>query len=302
MIDKSNPYYIAYHREKKARVEVEQLLEDYTRQVYEKNMLLEQQIKQIKNQQQSLIQQEKLALLGTLAAGVAHEINNPLAFVISNVTTLNSYVNDLIEVIPKEQLSQSDQNTINFITEDLPELITDNDQGFFRIKDIVKNLLFFARTDSEELTEIDLSGAIDMAVKLLGPKLKNIQVKQELCKVPKIRFNSGELNQVLVNILVNAIQACEQPANNSAIITIKLAQHDGMIQLNIIDNGCGMSPEVQQRMFDAFYTNKPVGTGTGIGMSIVLQILKQHNATIDVQSELDKGTIIKIGFNLSAPI
>ena len=147
-----------------------------------------------------------------------------------------------------------------------------------------------------------MSGAIDMAVKLLGPKLKNIQVKQELCKVPKIRFNSGELNQVLVNILVNAIQACEQSANNSAIITIKLAQHDGMIQLNIIDNGCGMSPEVQQRMFDAFYTNKPVGTGTGIGMSIVLQILKQHNATIDVQSELDKGTIIKIGFNLSAPI
>lgn len=207
MTDKSNPYYIAYIREKKARAEIEQMLEDYTRQVYEKNVLLEQQIEQIKNQQQSLIQQEKLALLGSLAAGVAHEINNPLAFVISNVTTLNSYIADLLRVIRKDQLTDPDKHNIEFIIEDLPELISDTDQGFFRIKDIVKNLLFFARTDTEQITEIVLCNAIEMAVKLLGPKLKNIHIKQELSQVSNVQFNTGEINQVLVNILINAIQA-----------------------------------------------------------------------------------------------
>ncbi|MGI2169930.1 sensor histidine kinase [Shewanella sp. MF05960] len=296
MTDKSNPYYIAYIREKKARAEIEQMLEDYTRQVYEKNVLLEQQIEQIKNQQQSLIQQEKLALLGSLAAGVAHEINNPLAFVISNVTTLNSYVADLLEIVPNAPVNDAQKHNIDFITEDLPELITDTDQGFYRIKDIVKNLLFFARTDTEQITDINLYDAIEMAVKLLGPKLKDVLVKQELIRVANIRFNSGELNQVLVNILVNAIQACEQSNNNAGIVSIKLTQCDDIIKLNIIDNGCGMTPEVKQRMFDAFYTTKPIGTGTGIGMSIVLQILQQQNASVDVQSEVGKGTDVQITF------
>ncbi|WP_282109723.1 sensor histidine kinase [Shewanella algicola] len=297
MTDKSNPYYVAYIREKKARAEIEQMLEDYTRQVYEKNVLLEQQIEQIKNQQQSLIQQEKLALLGSLAAGVAHEINNPLAFVISNVTTLNSYVADLLAVVPNAQLNAAERHNIDFITEDLPELISDTDQGFYRIKDIVKNLLFFARTDTEQMIDIDLCDAIEMAVKLLGPKLKDVFVKQQLNPVDNIRFNSGELNQVLVNILVNAIQACEQQNNDAGMITITLSQHDHTIKLNIIDNGCGMPPEVKQRMFDAFYTTKPIGTGTGIGMSIVLQILQQQNAGVEVQSEVGKGTNVQITFN-----
>ncbi|WP_445777808.1 sensor histidine kinase [Shewanella sp.] len=297
MTDESNPYYIAYIREKKARAEIEQMLEDYTRQVYEKNVLLEQQIEQIKNQQQSLIQQEKLALLGSLAAGVAHEINNPLAFVISNVTTLNSYIADLLSVIRKDQLTDPDKHNIEFIIEDLPELLSDTDQGFFRIKDIVKNLLFFARTDTEQITEIVLCNAIEMAVKLLGPKLKNIQIKQELSQVSNVQFNTGEINQVLVNILVNAIQACEESNTDDPIITIKLVQDNDKIKLNIIDNGCGMTSEVKQRMFDAFYTTKPIGTGTGIGMSIVLQILQQQKAQIEVQSEVGKGTDVQITFN-----
>jgi signal transduction histidine kinase len=297
MTDKSNPYYIAYIREKKARAEIEQMLEDYTRQVYEKNVLLEQQIEQIKNQQQSLIQQEKLALLGTLAAGVAHEINNPLAFVISNVTTLNSYIADLLRVIRKDQLTDPDKHNIEFIIEDLPEMISDTDQGFFRIKDIVKNLLFFARTDTEQITEIVLCNSIEMAVKLLGPKLKNIHIKQEFSEVSNVRFNTGEINQVLVNILVNAIQAFEESNTDDPIITIKLAQDNDKIKLNIIDNGCGMTSEVKQRMFDAFYTTKAIGTGTGIGMSIVLQILQQQKSQIEVQSEVGKGTDVQITFN-----
>jgi two-component system NtrC family sensor kinase len=299
MTDKPDPYLAAYQREKKARIEVEQLLEDSIRQLYERNVLLESQIVQIKNQQKSLIQQEKLALLGTLAAGVAHEINNPLAFVSSNVTTLNSYVSDLLNVIPKDSLNEADTRNINFIISDLPELASDTEHGLVRIKDIVKNLLFFARTDVDQLSEVDLLFAVEIALKLLGPKLKNVLVTQNLQPVSKIIFNSGELNQVLINILVNAIQACEHMSNHTSKICVDLTQVDDGILLNVTDNGCGMSEEVQQRIFDAFYTTKPVGTGTGIGMSIVLQILEQHDAKIVVKSELNKGTSIKIYFPIS---
>lgn len=299
MTDKPDPYLAAYQREKKARIEVEQLLEDSIRQLYERNVLLESQIVQIKNQQKSLIQQEKLALLGTLAAGVAHEINNPLAFVSSNVTTLNAYVSDLLNVIPKDSLNEADTRNINFIMSDLPELISDTEHGLVRIKDIVKNLLFFARTDADQLSEVDLLLAVEIALKLLGPKLKNVLVTQNLQPVPKIIFNSGELNQVLINILVNAIQACEYMSNHTSKIGVELTQVNDEILLNVTDNGCGMSEEVQQRIFDAFYTTKPVGTGTGIGMSIVLQILEQHDAKIVVKSELNKGTSIQIYFPIS---
>ncbi|MEO3682220.1 ATP-binding protein [Shewanella vesiculosa] len=299
MTDKPDPYLAAYQREKKARIEVEQLLEDSIRQLYERNVLLESQIVQIKNQQKSLIQQEKLALLGTLAAGVAHEINNPLAFVSSNVTTLNAYVSDLLNVIPKDSLNEADTRNINFIMSDLPELISDTEHGLVRIKDIVKNLLFFARTDADQLSEVDLLLAVEIALKLLGPKLKNVLVTQNLQPVPKIIFNSGELNQVLINILVNAIQACEYMSNHTSKIGVDLTQVNDEILLNVTDNGCGMSEEVQQRIFDAFYTTKPVGTGTGIGMSIVLQILEQHDAKIVVKSELNKGTSIQIYFPIS---
>lgn len=299
MTDKPDPYLAAYQREKKARIEVEQLLEDSIRQLYERNVLLESQIVQIKNQQKSLIQQEKLALLGTLAAGVAHEINNPLAFVSSNVTTLNAYVSDLLNVIPKDSLNDADTRNINFIMSDLPELISDTEHGLVRIKDIVKNLLFFARTDADQLSEVDLLLAVEIALKLLGPKLKNVLVTQNLQPVPKIIFNSGELNQVLINILVNAIQACEYMTNHTSKIGVDLTQVNDEILLNVTDNGCGMSEEVQQRIFDAFYTTKPVGTGTGIGMSIVLQILEQHDAKIVVKSELNKGTSIQIYFPIS---
>ncbi|MBB1476326.1 sensor histidine kinase [Shewanella sp. SG41-3] len=299
MTDKPDPYLAAYQREKKARIEVEQLLEDSIRQLYERNVLLESQIVQIKNQQKSLIQQEKLALLGTIAAGVAHEINNPLAFVSSNVTTLNAYVSDLLNVIPKDSLNEADTRNINFIMSDLPELISDTEHGLVRIKDIVKNLLFFARTDADQLSEVDLLLAVEIALKLLGPKLKNVLVTQNLQPVPKIIFNSGELNQVLINILVNAIQACEYMTNHTSKIGVDLTQVNDEILLNVTDNGCGMSEEVQQRIFDAFYTTKPVGTGTGIGMSIVLQILEQHDAKIVVKSELNKGTSIQIYFPIS---
>ncbi|WP_445428957.1 sensor histidine kinase [Alishewanella sp. HL-SH05] len=299
MDDVSNPYYVAYMREKKARREVEQLLEDSTRQLYKKNKLLEQQLLKIQQQQQSIVQQEKLATLGTLAAGVAHEINNPLAFVISNVDTLSSYTSELLNANIHPEQNSIAPSTLEMIAEDFPELITDTVQGLTRIKDIVRNLLFFARTDTELMSDMQLRDALELALKLLGPKLKNVLLTQQLDTVTTIPFNSGELNQVLINILVNAIQACESKPEKASKINVLLTQNTTHIILCIKDNGCGMDEETLTKMYDAFYTTKPVGTGTGMGMSIVLQILKQHNCEIDVQSELNIGTVVTLKFPIS---
>lgn len=296
MSDESNPYFIAYKREKQGRQEVEQLLEDSTRQLYEKNQLLEQQIVHIQNQQQSMIQQEKLATLGTLAAGVAHEINNPLAFVTSNMNTLANYTNELLDALTENNHPGIPQHKLTFIAEDLPELMSDTSKGLLRIKDIVRNLLFFARTDSELVADLQLADAVQLALKLLTSKLKNVVLKQHIAAVPTIQFNAGELNQVLINIIVNAIHACEAIPERTAEITVTLSHHAKEIILCIKDNGCGMTKYTLSKLYDAFYTTKPPGSGTGIGMPIVLKILQQHNCSINVQSAVNQGTTVNLHF------
>lgn len=296
MSDQDNPYYTAYLREKRARVEVEILLEDSTRQLYEKNLQLQAQILQIQQQQQSLIQQEKLATLGVIAAGVAHEINNPLAFIISNVQTLTSYSHSMLTALDEQHAAKVDEAELKYIQSDLMPLITDTVEGLHRITDITKKLLFFARTDMVGTSEVCLQEAVEFALKLLKPKLKQVRLSTSFAKASAIQFNASELNQVLINIIVNAIQACEEVPARQAFITIATEQTDTALILKITDNGCGISEDTRAKMFDAFYTTKAVGTGTGVGLSIVLQILQQHQCSIEVQSQLGEGTEILISF------
>jgi two-component system NtrC family sensor kinase len=298
MTDKDNPFFIAYQREKRARVEVEILLEDSTRQLYEKNMQLQAQILQIQHQQQSLIHQEKLATLGIIAAGVAHEINNPLAYIISNIETLTNYSRTMLTAVDNEQRTPVDSRELEYIKTDLMPLIDDTTEGLNRITDITKKLLFFARTDVTGSSEICLQDAVDFSLKLLKTRLKLVQLSTSFMASSAIQFNASELNQVLVNLMVNAIQACEEMPTRKAIIHISTEQTEAEVILRIADNGCGISEDTRAKMFDAFYTTKPVGTGTGVGLSIVLQILQQHQCTIDVQSQLQEGSIISIHFPL----
>ena len=296
MDDKDNPFYIAYMREKRARIEVETLLEDSTRQLYEKNLQLQAQIAQIQQQQQSLIQQEKLATLGIVAAGVAHEINNPLAYIISNLETLTSYGRTMLAALDVKPQEPVDMRELDYIKTDVMPLIDDTTEGLSRITDITKKLLFFARTDIVGNSEICLQEAVEFSLKLLKTRLKQVRLSTSFAQVPTIQFNASELNQVLVNIIVNAIQACEEVPTRLATIHITTEQTDAAVVLRVADNGCGISDDTRSKMFDAFYTTKPVGTGTGVGLSIVLQILNQHRCSIDVQSELGEGTEIAIYF------
>lgn len=300
MTDSSNPYYVAYLREKQARIEVEQLLEVSTRLLYEKNQLLEQQIAQIRQQQQSVIKQEKLALLGTLAAGVAHEINNPLAFILSNIDTFGAYGHILLQALQQSPFNPTLPARVNVIAQDLPELIADTSQGLLRIKDIVNNLLFFARADTEAPSEVQLADAVEFTLQLLQPMLHQTELQKDYQPTPAILFHLNELNQVLLNIIVNAVQACEAVPDRPGQIRLRIHQAEQQLILRISDNGCGMSEDTMHRMFDAFFTTKTVGTGTGVGMAIVWQTLQQHDCQIDVHSELGQGTDIEIRFPLPA--
>lgn len=299
MDDKDNPFYLAYMREKRARVEVETLLEDSTRQLYEKNLQLQTQIQQIQQQQQSLIQQEKLATLGIVAAGVAHEINNPLAYIISNLETLSSYGRTMLLALAGDPQTDADLRELDYIKTDLMPLIDDTTEGLSRITDITKKLLFFARTDIVGNSEICLQEAVEFSLKLLKTRLKQVRLTTKFVAGSTIQFNASELNQVLVNIIVNAIQACEEVPTRQANLQITTEQTEAAVILRVADNGCGISEDTRARMFDAFYTTKPVGTGTGVGLSIVLQILNQHQCSIDVQSVLGEGTEISIYFPLN---
>lgn len=314
MLDDLELYKRAFERERAARKAAEQVVEDTTRELYRKNQKLEDSLQQLREQQRVLVQNEKLATLGTLAAGIAHEINNPMAFVHANLGSLSEYIGPYQELVamlrealelPFDQQAAAKQKIaqliksadLEFFEEELPELMEDTREGLERVRAIIMNLRSFARTHTQEREAADIVAGLKSTLKLLNSQFRTeVTVQEEYQPLPMVICNISEINQVFLNLLVNAGHALE--GRSGGTIRIATSVVEKSVKIVISDNGTGMSDEVKEQIFVPFFTTKPVGKGTGMGMSIAYGIVADHGGKIDVDSTLGEGTT----FSITLPI
>ncbi|CSB50891.1 sensor histidine kinase [Vibrio cholerae] len=273
-------------------------------------------IKKLEDAQGQLIQSEKMASIGQLSAGIAHEINNPVGFITSNLQTLSDYFNSLEKVLKSitQTIGQSKDTALNeacqkilkqgqvdFILEDTAELITESLEGSSRVMSIVKNLKEFSHVDRSEWSYANLENCIESTLKIINNEIKyNITLeKHYAANVPDVFCQPMQINQVLLNILVNASHAIK--GEGTITITLQSAGDD-FVEIHIRDTGCGIPEEIRERIFEPFFTTKPVGSGTGLGLSVSYGIINKHNGTISVTSEVGKGSefTIRLPVNPSA--
>ncbi len=251
--------------------------------------------------QGQLLQSEKMAAVGQLAAGVAHEINNPIGFISSNLNSLEKYLQQLFAVIqayeqagpaPNEAVQAARaQSDIEFLRQDIPELLRESSEGLARVKTIVSGLRDFSRADDGQWLEADLNHGLESALSMVWNEVKyKAEVVRDLGPLPQVPCIAAQLNQVFVNLLVNAAQAID----GKGIITLRSRAQGDEVWLEIADNGRGMSAEVQKRIFEPFYTTKAVGKGTGLGLSISWEIVSRHHGRIEVQSAPGAGSCFRI--------
>ena len=274
---------------------------------------LKDQSDRIDTTQNQLIQSEKLAALGQLAAGVAHEINNPIGFVSSNMNLVSRYISKINEEF--ESLREhcdadpSGAGTLLFATwsagsklEDyltgLNDLTCESKEGLSRVRDIVKDLKDYSHTGEMKFERVDINNLIKSSVNLLRNEIKyKAEVVLELSDNTLVECIVSQLGQVIVNIIVNACHAIDSFGK----ITIKTEQTGSSLNVSITDTGKGMSQEVVKRIFDPFYTTKAVGKGTGIGLAITRSIVERHSGTIEVATVVGEGTTFTVRIPLTQP-
>lgn len=274
---------------------------------------LEQSNSHLKETQGQLVQSAKMASLGQLVAGVAHELNNPIGFIYSNMTHLREYSNQLLELIdcteknPSVLAQLKKEYDLDYIRKDLPKLIASCEEGARRTKEIVIGLRNFSRIEEKTHQPTDLHLALDNTLNLLNSEYKNrIEVKKTYGELPKVTCNPTQINQVFMNILSNAAQAIE--GKGTVWITTQShpdpnTEEKQEVSISIQDSGVGVPEESLQKIFDPFYTTKAVGQGTGLGLAISYGIINAHGGTIQVTSKLGAGTefVITLPTNNSRP-
>ncbi len=273
--------------------------------------------------ERELQQSQKLASIGQLAAGVAHEINNPTGFVSSNLGSLRGYQGDISKLIDlyrelKNSIKHGDQSPVashvadqiekieaveqeidlDYIREDIVDLIDESKEGTERIKKIVEDLKHFAHPGQDKIQDTDINKELTSTLNIVNNELKyKARVVKEFNTLPIIMANPQQLNQVFINILVNAAQAIEKMGE----IRILTKEVDGFVQIHISDTGCGISEENLTKIFDPFFTTKGVGKGTGLGMNIAYNIIQKHKGDIQVESRVGKGTTFIISLPVEGP-
>ena len=258
----------------------------------------------LKVTQSRLVQSEKLAGLGQMVAGVAHEINNPLAFVSNNVAVLQRDLGELLEILslyrqgegPLEAATpgllaeireRHDRVDLDYTLGNLPRLLDRTRDGLGRIQQIVKDLRVFARLDEGILNEVDLNEGVSSTLTIVQghAKKKGVTIEKDLGTLPAMTCYGAKLNQVVMNLVMNAIDACPE----GGTVTVRTLAEDDGVRLDVVDTGTGIDPEIRSRIFDPFFTTKPVGVGTGLGLSISYGIVQDHGGKIEVDSAPGQG-------------
>ncbi|OUS31844.1 hypothetical protein A9R01_11545 ['Osedax' symbiont bacterium Rs2_46_30_T18] len=280
-------------------------------ELMEKNIEQQQNIIRLQDTKNQLLQSEKMASIGQLAAGVAHEINNPVGFINANVHTLDNYLQDLFRLIELYQQqfasSQIDRQCITdlsadidleFLRSDIPEMINETQEGLQRVKKIVTDLMLFSRTNESGFESFDVRLGLESTLNIAWHELKyKAEINNQLSDIPQIECIPSQLNQVFMNLLINASQAISERGT----ITLRTQRDGDWVIIEIEDNGCGIAAEDISRLFDPFYTTKEVGFGTGLGLSVSYSIIQKHSGQITVQSKLGSGSCFSIRLPIKQP-
>jgi signal transduction histidine kinase len=272
--------------------------------------MAEQGAEQLESTRRQLLQSEKMASIGQLSAGIAHEINNPVGFVASNLAALERYLDDLFSIVdacsaepgaPAEQRLAEVRGLMqrleyDYVKEDVLDLLAESKEGVERVRQIVADMKGFSHAGASGWQWADLHGGLDSTLNIARSTFKHhCTLVKRYGELPQIHCIPSQLNQVFMNLVVNAAQAIE----GSGEITVTTARVGGdSVRVSIADTGKGISPEGLRRLFEPFYTTKPVGEGTGLGLTLSREIVQRHRGQIEVSSELGKGTV----FTVTLPI
>ena len=266
---------------------------------------LEQALQNLQATQVQLVESEKMSALGIMVAGVAHEINNPISFIYGNLPHVEEYVKDLFNLLESYQKyspnpipalqAEIEAAELDFIKEDFPKLLNSMTVGADRINKIVLSLRNFSHLDESEIKKVDIQDGLDSTLMILQNKLKaesnhsEIQIITEYGNLPRVECYARQLNQVFINIIINAIDALEKSSNPQ--IKISTESKEDLVLIKIADNGMGITKEVQKKIFNPFFTTKPVGKGTGLGLSTSYQIIvDKHHGKLECHSIPGIGT------------
>ncbi len=291
-----------------ANTRLEQARNELELRVQERTHELSDVLEQMKLTQGQLLQSEKMAAVGQLAAGVAHEINNPIGFVNSNLGSLKNYVTQLLNVISayeemdaetrpmegrEQHLAQARAEAdLDYLRQDVMILLNESVDGLVRVKKIVQDLKDFSHVDQADWQDADINAGLESTLNVIAHEIKyRATVVKNFTPLPLLRCLPSQLNQVFMNLLLNATQAFDRQGE----IGVSTGFTEDEVWVEISDNGSGMPPDVQKRIFEPFFTTKPVGKGTGLGLSIVFDIVqKKHGGRITVDSAVGQGSTFRI--------
>ena len=289
--------------------------QDAEAQLRRRNIELTELNEQLSKTQQQLIQSDKMASIGQLAAGVAHEINNPIGYIFSNFGTLQSYLDSLFSMLDAYQGAESaiadpevaarlramrEQVELGFLRQDIPSLMAESKEGIVRVRHIVQDLKDFSRIDAQqEWVWADLRQGIDSTLNIVSNEVKyKADVVREYGDIPDIECLPLQINQVVMNLVVNAAHAI---GNTRGRITLRTGREGETVWFSVSDNGSGIAPENLGRIFDPFFTTKAVGKGTGLGLSLSYGIVQKHHGRIEVESALGQGSTFRITLPIRRP-